>query len=192
MITLTHDIVNGVSLKEHHHLINRHDHKRLFLAPAGQEHYKLLKYLASQVDTDIVELGTHVGTGSLALALGTKKIVHTFNVRDQFTAYPLKNIKRYIGEIFELGLAELMLKCDLIFLDTAHNGPFETKVYTYLVEHEYRGILLLDDIFYTPGMKEFWNGISTVKYDITYLGHGFQNCGTGIVDFGNHLHRPTL
>ncbi len=190
MITLTHDIVDAVSLKEHQRLINKADHKRLFLAPAGQEHYKLLRYLASQVDTDIVELGTHAGTGSLALALGTKKIVHTFNVRDQFTSYPLKNIKRYIGEIFQLGLAELMLQCDLVFLDTAHNGPFEKKVYTYLVEQRYKGILLLDDIFYNDSMHKFWKGISTLKYNITYLGHGFRNCGTGIVDFGNNLHRP--
>ncbi len=188
MLQLSHTLVDEVSLLPYIRFITRKDHHRLYRAPAGQEHYKLLHYLASQVDTDIVELGTHHGTGSLALAVGTNHVVHTFDIRDLYSVSPSpSNIKRYIGNIFDLGQADLMLLCDLVFLDTAHRGKFEWEVYTYLVENGFTGILLLDDIHLNEPMEEFWESIYTTKYDITGLGHGFNNCGTGLVDFGGHI-----
>ena len=172
--------------------INRADHKKNFVAPPGQNHYYLLAYLSFQFDNSlIVELGTHHGTGTLALSLNQSNRVVTYDVRDVFGIKPVPtNVERVVGNIFKLGQQPLLLDAAFIFLDTAHLGDFEWEVYSFLLENNYKGILLLDDIHWNKPMKEFWNKITTTKYDVTHLGHGVcpdGMAGTGLVDFNNQV-----
>jgi hypothetical protein len=93
---------------------------------------------------------------------------------------------RYTGE-------KKLLKAELIFLDTAHNGDFENQVLNYLNNNNYKGILLIDDIYWNGKMYYFWSAIKNRKIDLTFIGHGDGDgpngniSGTGIVDFNNNI-----
>jgi hypothetical protein len=50
------------------------------------------------------------------------------------------------------------------------------------LREKYKGILVLDDIWYLSLCDNLWYKISTKKFDATEFGHW---SGTGIVDFGN-------
>jgi hypothetical protein len=172
--------------------IGRQDHKTIFLAPPGNNHYALLAYLAFQLTGKlIVELGTHYGSSSLAMSINDSNTIITYDIADRYGIQnPPKNITRRIGDIFKLGQESILLDASLIFLDTAHTGEFEQQVYDYLCDNNYQGILLLDDIHWNQPMKSFWNSINVTKYDITDIGHGICPdgvAGTGIVDFSNTL-----
>ena len=71
-------------------------------------------------------------------------------------------------------------KTRFILLDTNHDGFFENVFYKKLKEINYKGILVLDDIYLNSTMKTFWNQIEEEKFDITSKGH---NTGTGLVLF---------
>lgn len=172
--------------------ITRADHKEIFLAPPGNNHYKLLAYLSLLNDNQvIIELGTHHGTSSLAFSINKTNSIITYDVVNRYGIVPKpKNVLCKIGNIFDMNEANLLLSANIIFLDTAHEGPFEHQIYNFLVENSYSGILILDDIHWNKPMKEFWNSINTLKYDVTDIGHGICPdgiAGTGIVDFNNNI-----
>jgi len=183
-LDLSH-LINNITREHHKHVINN---------PAGKEHYKLLAYLTKIInDSIIVELGTHHGTSSLCLCENISNTVFTFDIRDIYTVKTQpNNLIRKIGNIFEMD-PSILLKSKLIFLDTSHTGDFEKQIYLYLLENDYKGILLIDDIFFNSQMIEFWNFIKIKKYDITDIGQGGNHstptglCGTGLVDFSNNV-----
>ena len=184
--------VNLIDLTSFVNCITRQDHKTIFLAPPGENHYGLLAYLSLIKNNQfIVELGTHHGTSSLALSVNSTNHILTYDIIDRYGIRPQpKNVERKIGDIFDLKNEDILLKTNFIFLDTAHTGTFEWKVYNFLVNNNYKGILVLDDIHWNNPMKDFWNGINITKYDITDIGHGICPdgiAGTGIVDFSNQL-----
>lgn len=187
--------VRNINLEPYVHMIQRKDHKHIFLNPPGKDHYSLLAYFSIFLEGDIIiELGTHSGTSSTALAINPYKQITTYDVKNQYDVSPQpKNVTRMIGNIFDLGNAHQLLNADLIFLDTSHTGEFEKKVYDYLVKNNYKGLLLLDDIHWSDDMTSFWEYITTDKYDITDIGHGDGQgpngniSGTGIVDFTGEL-----
>lgn len=192
MIQIIKKDVSLIDLKLLVNQITRNDHKQIFLAPPGENHYSLLAYLSLQSDNQlIVELGTHHGTSSLAMSINKTSKIITYDIADRYGIQPQpKNVERRLGNIFELNEVDILLKSNIIFLDTAHEGPFEWQVYRFLVENEYKGILVLDDIHWNKPMKEFWEGITNTKYDVTDIGHGICPdgvAGTGIVDFSNQI-----
>lgn len=165
-------------------------HRDIVNGEAGKEHYKLLAYLGKITKGLIIELGTHYGTSSMALAENPSNIIITYDVRDIYKIkHQPKNVFRIIGNIFELGEERMLLKSDLIFLDTAHKADFEWQVFCFLKENNYKGVLLVDDIYFSDEMLTFWNKIDVLKYDLTDIGHGGgiapggNITGTGLVDF---------
>lgn len=181
--------ISNIDLRSFVEQITRSDHRQLFLNPPGTDHYALLAYISMiSDDLKIIELGTHHGTSSLAFSVNPKTTIITYDIRDQYGILNQpKNVERRIGNIFDLHEEYVLLDADLIFVDTAHDGDFELKIYEYLVDNNYKGLLLLDDIHWNKPMKLFWNNINKPKYDITDLGHGVcidGIAGTGIVSFG--------
>ena len=57
---------------------------------------------------------------------------------------------------------------------------FEISFYEHLKKMNYKGYLLLDDIFLNSEMMSFWKNIELDKLNITQLGH---STGTGVVFF---------
>ncbi len=169
-------------------------HREIVNGEAGKEHYKLLAYLSKMTKGLIIELGTHYGTSSMALAENPSNIIITYDIRDVYTIkHQPKNVFRIIGNIFDLGEERILLKADLIFLDASHKATFEWQVFNYLKENKYKGVLLLDDICWSDEMIELWNKINVRKYDLTDIGHGGgiapsgNVTGTGLVDFSGKV-----
>jgi predicted O-methyltransferase YrrM len=176
--------------------ISNSHHQDLLLQKPGINHYSLLSYLSKKINNSIiVELGTYAGTSALALSTNPTNIVETYDLSgDPFAIIDApKNIKRNIGNIFELNDEKKLLKAELIFLDTAHNGDFENQILKYLNKNNYKGILLIDDIYWNGKMYYFWSAIKNRKIDLTLIGHGDGDgpngniSGTGIVDFNNNI-----
>lgn len=163
------------------------------LADAGQEHYKLLAYMAHHFSgATLIELGTFKGVGTVALASNPTNKIITYDIMDQRLFDPTSNIEFRLGNIFDRKEERQLIDTPLIFLDTAHDGVFEARVYQYLCDNHYQGLLLLDDITLNDRMRHFWNSIREQKYDLTDVGHGAKSRfgtipGTGVVDFGNNL-----
>lgn len=85
--------------------ISNPHHQKLLLQKPGINHYYFLSYISKKINNSlIVELGTYAGTSALALSVNPTNIVETYDLSgDPFAIIdPPKNIKRNIGNIFEL------------------------------------------------------------------------------------------
>jgi predicted O-methyltransferase YrrM len=194
-ITLRYSHVRKIDLRDRLHLFNDERDAELFMAPAGIDHHRLLATLALQFQfARFVELGTHAGRSAAALTVNPTNTVLTYDISaEQFRLRPPPNLIRRVGDIFELGQQRELLRAALIFLDAAHDGDFERRVFSYLKRNDYAGLLICDDIYWSDAMADFWERIDVLKYDVTEVGHGPGDgprgnvSGTGIVDFSGAL-----
>lgn len=159
-------------------LTDSSENKKYMNLPSG-EHYKFLSYISRKINNALIfDIGTNYGGSALALADNKNNKVITYDIV-QLNAIigDCPNIEIRIGNALE---DSRLLKSDIILLDTMHDGVFENEVYNFLKMHQYKGILLLDDIHLNKAMEKFWNNIDVTKYDLTRVGH---LTGTGLVDF---------
>ena len=159
-----------------------------FIGTAGKEHYRLLMYVSSNIDEEnILDIGTFTGLSSLALGHNKKNTVESWDIEDRNVS---QNIARYdidqsnitynIGNILSSYSDEKLNSVNIIFLDTVHDGVFETELLNKLISINWKGIMIMDDIHYFPDLNKVWNEISVKKFDITEKGHW---SGTGLVFF---------
>lgn len=156
-----------------------------FILNGGQEHYRLLRYLAKNINSDIVEIGTHCGTSAVALSADTEYTVFTYDIHDikQKDFSYLSNVKFIIGDFMnDTSNKNNILNSKMIFIDAPHNGEFELQCYNWLVDNNYNGITIWDDIHLNKEMKHFWDSVQHRKVDITKYGHV---TGTGLIYFTN-------
>lgn len=154
-----------------------------FFGIPGVAPYRLLSYFSTLFfNRTLVEIGTHNGWGSLALTYNPTNQVVGFDV-DLSTLSPA--IRDIPGTVFHEGLAheiapDLVLSSPFIHFDALHDGVYERVFFDFLVAHEYKGIVLWDDIHLNPEMGTFWENITLPKTDLTAFGH---STGTGLVHF---------
>lgn len=180
---LNYDEINKLNLNLFiENIASNQQYKNFFLGNAGQEHYKLLAFFSMLYDNSVIlDVGTNRGFSSLSLSYNKSNQVHSFDLYElKELLNPPENIKYYIDNVMKKMYKDLILSASFILLDTFHDGIFEDNFYKYLIEINYVGVLLLDDIFLNNEMKKFWNSITHEKYDITNLGHW---SGTGLVIF---------
>jgi predicted O-methyltransferase YrrM len=180
------------------------DKSMIYLFENEEEHYNLLAYISNKIDNGIIlDIGTHRGFSSLAFSINESNKIHTYDIRQmrggiERNINPIpENVKWNIKQILEDDDdLTLLLKSDLIFIDIDHKGKIETEIYEYLVSKNYKGIVLLDDIYFNSAMIDFWNGIDIKKYDLTAVGHSgsgtvghshIKSCGTGLIDFDSNI-----
>lgn len=174
--------LNTLDLVKYSNSINSPEYKCYFLDKSGSEHYRLLAYIAqNNFDINILDIGTFKGCSALAFSINESNNVYSFNIVNHLdlNQYP-NNIKFIIDNILNDKYKNLILNCPYILLDTNHDGGFEQKFYEYLISIQYKGYLLLDDIYLNTAMINFWNLIDQEKYDISSIGH---ITGTGVVKF---------
>ena len=159
-----------------------------FLGTAGQQHYKLLAYLGAQWNgVELFDIGTHRGASALALSHNTSNRVHSFDISQLYTLPKRDNIEYHVEDLFNEAVRAdwesrlLASPCILLDIDP-HEGTRELVFYQWLLEKEYKGLLVCDDIWYFKEMRDrFWYKIPTEhKVDVTEMGHW---SGTGIVRF---------
>jgi hypothetical protein len=161
-----------------------------------REHYKLLAHLTTLLPpgATVVDIGTHRGDSALSLSY-SRHLVDTFDVVDKTssrgndwnTYKSAFHLSAHIGDLFDLKTREAhrktLLDSLLIVVDIdPHEGTRELELVEWLRDHDYGGIIVLDDIWYFKQMRDnLWSRIeSRFKTDATSLGHW---SGTGIVSF---------
>ena len=79
-IYLDNELLDNIDMSDDMKIIGcYHDY---YDKPSGQEHYRLLKYIAKNIGGHIVEIGTHCGTSAVALATATEHDVITYDIGD--------------------------------------------------------------------------------------------------------------
>jgi hypothetical protein len=164
----------------------KYDADSLFCG-AGNQHYQLLSTIAESCPqgTKFLEIGTRIGMSSLAILQGGNVALTTCDLEDNIPegrsikAFP--EIRFLVKDGFELLESE---PWDIIFIDVdPHDGVQERRMISKLIEMDFKGILLLDDIHLNPEMQSFWDWIPVGrKVDLSRFGH---SSGTGAVLFGD-------
>lgn len=161
-----------------------------------KEHYRLLAALSDLFhDKILVDIGTFKGLSALSLAVNMQNKVITVNKENRSNflgkaiddGFPIEIVLYNILKVRENEkLVEDIKKSSVILLDITHNGKDEKEFYEFLLEIDYKGILVADDIYLKRNgdMLGFWKSIKEKKYDLTEYGHW---SGTGIVDFSKQL-----
>ena len=137
----------------------------------------------------VVEIGTYLGQGTLALSLGADSVV-TYDITDwrSFPTTVLREsdfdfrIEQRIGDLsdpdFFASQLDTLLAADVIFVDGPKDGVFERVFGTQLYE-AIRGsgaVVIWDDIRLLA-MVDVWRRFTVHKLDATSFGHW---SGTGI------------
>jgi hypothetical protein len=162
-----------------------------FYEKSGVEHYKMLAYLSTLMDNEtILDIGTYQGGSALALSYNKNNKIVSIDIKHQVeTNIDLDNIEFLEGDILrsEDG-KELIESSNFILYDTVHDGDTELEFHNHLVNSNWEGLCLWDDIKYRwtgairEGMQSFWNSIDDdKKIDLTKYGHW---TGTGLVWYG--------
>jgi hypothetical protein len=196
LIPLNKEAIDNVDLGSLAQYLNWNPQaKQYFLGDAGQEHYKLLSYISQHINGEVFDIGTLFGGSALALSINDKSKVITLD-RTRFipetdpqnpatasliTPLSRPNIKMYVAS----GQAVIpqIAQAPLVVLDVdPHDGFQETDFIERLVRHDFKGILVVDDINLNKDMRTFWHNIphNLKKLDVTHLGH---HTGTGILVF---------
>src|SRR5512146_1460408 len=118
--------------------------------PAGQEHYKLLAYLSGQLPPGslVADLGTLQAASAVALANNPCVRVRSYDLALQ--PQVVAQCKMPNVEFTEADCVDCVadyIDAALIMLDVdPHDGKQERKLCDYLVCHNFRGLLICDDI----------------------------------------------
>ena len=176
-------------------------------------YYVILAHLSTYFnDSILIDLGTHRGESAAALSYNKSNIVYTYDIEHRAEAAQRveeeKNIRYIIGDCIEndwSGMAmlegvhpksdkEIFLSSKLIFLDVdPHDGIQENKVLNFLINNNWKGIMVCDDIGMGleaekedshPQMREWWNSVELPKYNIS-ANHYASGTGTGAICFDN-------
>ena len=180
------DTVNDVDLTPYKHLTTWHENTVYWDSVAGYDMYKLLAFLSKQLPqgTKVLDLGTYLGMSALALATNPGVIVYTYDIVDciRKDVPSILNVPN-IFPVIKNGIDDLHLQvdCPLIIMDVdPHDGKQERVIIQKLMDLNYAGMVLCDDIHISQDMKNFWNDVPLKKIDVTKYGHV---TGTGIIVF---------
>jgi hypothetical protein len=169
--------------------------REYLLAPAGVEHYRLLKWISDNVEfanmpmrNQILEIGTYMGFSAGCFASNEKRFIYSVDISFDFyhNLLPRPNISLHKYEsTVDQPVPDYLMLAPLVFVDTWHEGLIEKSIFDMCMglteSTPWRGILIYDDIYYNDAMKEFWTSVKHPgKIDATHIGH---HTGTGIIDF---------
>jgi hypothetical protein len=144
----------------------------------GVEHYRLLCYLSTLVNnTYIYELGTWTGGSALCLAYNKSNYVISYDIKYLVEVERQPNVEYRQGDFTH---DKQLLQSPLIFIDVTHDGDLERQIYNYLIDNNYKGVTIWDDINLNSEMKKFWMSVTHEKRDLTKWGH---YSGTGVIIF---------
>jgi predicted O-methyltransferase YrrM len=178
---LTYDDISQIDLTDSADLVTETEFRNYYLSNPGLEHYKLLAFISNiHEHANLIDIGTFKGCSALALSYNKTNTVHTFDIHPNLMSLQSipDNISVYVDDILSEKHIQLLKSSPFIFLDTNHDGTFERAFLVHLESIQWKGYLLLDDIFLNDEMKMFWESISYEKFNISKFGH---HSGTGLV-----------
>lgn len=190
-IVLNKERINDIDLSSlHQYLSWNPQYLQFFSQKAGQEVYKLLGYISNHCNGVVTDIGTQFGSSALALSLNNEVFVETY---DKFKLVPdnnqvitianKPNIKYRI--LSAQSIISKIAESSVVYLDiNTSDGIEETKIINKLLELNFQGILILDDIKLNSVMENVWNNVpkQLKKIDVTEFGHW---SGTGIIVYNS-------
>lgn len=131
---------------------------------------QLLLRIAAYLECEnMLEFGTSLGLGTVALAVSNKFAnVHTVEAcpntaqtaQHYFNEFGLLNIKLYQETFKEFLLRESKEKYDLVFIDGDHNGERTLSYFNSLLNHVHnKSVIIFDDIYWSKDMTATWKKI---------------------------------
>ena len=192
-VTIDTQSLADIDLSPLQQYVDWNPNAKYFDQPAGQEHYRLIAHICSQLPkgSTVVDIGTYTGASALAASYNEDINIITYDILDHLPAPKTKpcirdrpNIDVRVSNcLFDM---EQISGATLVILDVdPHDGIQESEILDALISQKFTGMLLLDDIHLNDGMKTFYD--DTVKTlapdfaavpDITPHGH-FS--GTGLL-----------
>lgn len=142
------------------------------IAGMTKKRQKLLFRLGAYFECEnILEFGTSLGQGSIALALSNQYAsVNTvegcpntlLKAGEYFKKFDIKNIQTHQQTFLEFLSKGTSEKYDLIFVDGDHNGERTLSYFNSLLEHVHNdSVIIFDDIYWSESMTETWKKIIT-------------------------------
>lgn len=189
-IELNNLILDNFEMKNSEYLV----HNDYYENKSGMHEYRLYSYLSTFLnDTIILDIGTSYGRSAIALSHNENNKVLTYDIinhiqNNNHKVYSKSNIYFRVKDVLEDLNYELVNQCNLIVIDIDHYGRIEQQIINKLIELNFSGILILNDIHHPQqdmkeAMKMLWNNIKFPKFDITTYGH----CsGTGLILMNTH------
>ena len=191
---ITKTMVNAMDLTSMSSYVFQ-DTVQYFLAP--QSTYKLLAYLSSLSNNqNFLMCETRSGEYSVALAINTTNKVTTIDRWNLLQDFPnsipsIPNLSIIIDDVITTeGLnkyRDLILSTSVFCINMSNDphGPPDGNnqyiMYQYLLENNYQGVIVFDQIYYGGLPVNLWAKIDDqYKVDVTFLAGGN---GTGVVQF---------
>lgn len=154
-------------------------------------HYRLLAGLCDEINaTKVIEVGTYLGLGALAMGASGSRQVITYDLIP-LNAFPNvvataadlaawgieQRLGNLLDEDFFRAQVDDLRTADLLFIDGPKDGHFEKAILLRLIPYLKKGaVLVLDDIRLL-NMLATWRWLPLPKLDATSVGHW---CGTGM------------
>ena len=199
-----------IDLREESIDINLFENSQRTADAFRDSYHIILAHLSTYFNNSIiVDLGTHWGYSAAGLAYNKSNKVYTYDIVyidqafQRFQNDEYENIEYIIRNCIKDNWQsktdeDIFLSSELICLDVdPHDGIQEQAVVRFLVENNWSGIMVCDDIIGGAGwekdqpysesalaMQNFWDNIELPKYDITDNKYAHET-GTGVVCFGN-------
>jgi predicted O-methyltransferase YrrM len=165
------------------------------LAPPYLAHFFFR--IAAHIQAEhIVELGTSMGLTTLYLSRNKTARISTFEgnpamisiALTHFELFAVKNTRLVEGNI-DKTLAEYLqnpAKIDLAIIDANHQYEPTVRYFEWLSKRmNHKGVVILDDIYYSPEMKKAWSEIK--RHALVYASMDLFRCG--ILFFDPDLNR---
>lgn len=147
--------------------------------------FRLVNYFNAE---HILELGTSVGIGTVALAIANER-AHVTSIEgcpeiatiaeQQLQAYQVKNVDLKTGTFSKVVLTLKQPTWDLVFFDGHHDKEATLNYFEQLIASSHtNSIFIFDDIYWSKGMTEAWETIKKhpkvmVTIDTFYWGFVF-------------------
>lgn len=141
--------------------------------------FRMAKYFKSE---NILELGTSLGLGTVALSLSNEfSAIHTvegcpntlLKAQEYFEKFKLHNIQIH-QKLFSEFLENTSEKFDLIFIDGDHNGERTLSYFHSLLKNVHNdSVIIFDDIYWSKDMTAAWQQI-IVNENVTVSIDTFQ------------------
>jgi len=150
-----------------------------------KEHYRLLVYLSNLFNNIVIlDCGTCQGHSCLCLSQNKNNKIISYDIIKNKQLCDLSSFDNVELKILDVNKEkeEIIKSAEIIVLDIdPHDGIQEKIFFEYIENINYEGYVIVDDIFLSEKMKNFWENITQQKFDLTDIGH---HSGTGLVIFG--------
>jgi hypothetical protein len=144
----------------------------------GEPYPEYIKLSDSKNNQTIIDIGTYKGYSAFSFSSNRTNKVYTFDIDNYVDIELPSNVTTNLKGA--LGIKpDLIKKADIILLDVdPHDGLKEPEIFKHIVESEFKGLLICDDVNLSEEMRAWWDSIDMEKEIVLW-----HHSGTGLIKF---------